>query len=82
MGSKTLVKVYTNQNEVSLYQNGKLICTKKGNKIFKFKIKMAETNEIVVTSGNLKDSGIIKKVATKDPSYIVKKGGSNKSWEK
>ena len=82
VGSKTLVKVYTNQNEVSLYQNGKLICTKKGNKIFKFKIKMAETNEIVVTSGNLKDSGIIKKVATKDPSYIVKKGGSNKSWEK
>ena len=82
VGSKTLVKVYTNQNEVSLYQNGKLICTKKGNKIFKFKIKMAETNEIVVTSGNLKDSEIIKKVATKDPSYIVKKGGSNKSWEK
>ena len=82
VGSKTLVKVYTNQNEVSLYQNGKLICTKKGNKIFKFKIKMAETNEIVVTSGNLKDIGIIKKVATKDPSYIVKKGGSNKSWEK
>lgn len=82
VGGKTLVKVYTNQNEVSLYQNGKLICTKKGNKIFKFKIKMAETNEIVVTSGNLKDSGIIKKVATKDPSYIVKKGGSNKSWEK
>ena len=81
-GSKTLVKVYTNQKEVSLYQNGKLIATKSGDKIFKFKIKMDPTNEIVVTSGNLKDSGIIKKVATKDPSYIVKKGGSNKSWEK
>ncbi len=82
VGNKTLVKVYSNQNEVSLYQNGKLIATKKGNKIFKFKIKMADTNEIVVTSRDLKDSGIIKKVSTKDSSYIVKKGGSNKSWEK
>lgn len=81
-GSKTLVKVYTNQKEVSLYQNGKLIATKSGDKIFKFKIKMDLTNEIVVKSGDLEDKGTIIKVATKDPSYIVKKGGSNKSWEK
>lgn len=81
-GSKTLVKVYTNQNEVSLYQNGKLIATKSGDKIFKFKIKMDPTNEIVVKSGDLEDKGTIIKVAAKDPSYIVKKGGSNKSWEK
>ena len=82
VGSKTLVKVYTNQKEVSLYQNGKLIATKSGDKIFKFKIKMDPTNEIVVKSGDLEDKGTIIKVATKDPSYIVKKGGSNKSWEK
>lgn len=81
-GSKTLIKVYTNQKEVSLYQNGKLIATKSGDKIFKFKIKMDPTNEIVVKSGDLEDKGTIIKVATKDPSYIVKKGGSNKSWEK
>ena len=81
-GSKTLVKVYTNQKEVSLYQNGKLIATKSGDKIFKFKIKMDPTNEIVVKSGDLEDKGTIIKVAAKDPSYIVKKGGSNKSWEK
>lgn len=81
-GSKTLVKVYTNQKEVSLYQNGKLIATKSGDKIFKFKIKMDPTNEIVVKSGDLEDKGTIIKVATKDPAYIVKKGGSNKSWEK
>ena len=81
-GSKTLVKVYTNQKEVSLYQNGKLIATKSGDKIFKFKIKMDPTNEIVVKSGDLEDKGTIIKVATKDPSYVVKKGGSNKSWEK
>ena len=81
-GSKTLVKVYTNQKEVSLYQNGKLIATKSGDKIFKFKIKMDPTNEIVVKSGDLEDKGTIVKVAAKDPSYIVKKGGSNKSWEK
>lgn len=81
-GSKTLVKVYTNQKEVSLYQNGKLIATKSGDKIFKFKIKMDPTNEIVVKSGDLEDKGTIIKVVAKDPSYIVKKGGSNKSWEK
>lgn len=81
-GNKTEVKVYTNQKEVSLYKNGKLIETKKGHNIFKFKIKMDNENEIEVVSGDLKDSGKIVKVNRKDPSYILKKGGSNKSWEK
>lgn len=81
-GNKTEVKVYTNQKEVSLYQNGKLIETKKGDKIFKFKIKMENENDIEVVSGNLKDSGKIIKVAKKDPAYIMKNGGSSKSWQK
>lgn len=81
-GKKTEVKVYTNQKEVSLYQNGKLIETKKGDKIFKFKIRMEAENDIEVVSGDLKDSGKIIKVAKKDPSYIMKNGGSSKSWQK
>lgn len=81
-GKTTEVKVYTNQKEVSLYQNGKLIETKKGDKIFKFKIRMEVENDIEVVSGNLKDSGKICKVEKKDPAYIMKNGGSSKSWEK
>ena len=81
-GNKTEVKVYTNQKEVSLYQNGKLVATKKGDKIFKFKIKMKNVNDIEVVSGNLKDSGKICKVSSKDRSYIMVNGGSSKSWEK
>ncbi len=81
-GKTTEVKVYTNQKEVSLYQNGKLIETKKGDKIFKFKIRMEKENDIEVVSGNLKDSGKICKVDKKDPSYIMVNGGSSKSWEK
>ena len=77
--NKTIIKVYSNQNEVSLYQNGKLVDTKKGNKVFTFKIKMSEVNEIKVISNNLEDSTIIYKVKKAKPEYKLKSNDS-KNW--
>ena len=81
-GSKLKVKVYSNQPEVSLYQNGKLVETKKGDKVFNFTLPMLDKNELEVRSGDLKDSITVVHVDKPDPAYIVPKGGSNKSWEK
>ncbi|HHW89565.1 MAG TPA: glycoside hydrolase family 2 protein [Clostridiales bacterium] len=81
-GKKTKIKVYTNQDQVSLYHNDKLIATQKGRYIFEFIIDMEEINNIKVTSGNLTDSCIIKRVKKKDRSYILRNAGKNKSWEK
>ena len=43
---------------------------------------MEDVNNITVKSGDLHDEAVIKKVASKDPSYILQKGGNNRSWQK
>ncbi len=78
-GKKTLIKVYSNQKTVSLYVNDKLVDTKTADKIFKFKIKMADINNIKVIAGDLTDTAVIKKVAKADPSYKLKETDS-KNW--
>ena len=81
-GKKIDVKVYSNQKEVSLYQNGKLVATKKGDKVFNFKLPMLEENEIKVVSGDLSDTITVKHVLTPDPAYKVKKKDkSTTSWQ-
>ena len=84
-GKTTEVKVYSNCDEISLYNNGNLIGTKKGHKVFKFEIEMSEKNELVAKSGDLSDSTVINKVKKPDPAYRLKKGNdgaTSKSWEK
>lgn len=81
-GKNINITVYSNQQEVSLYNNGKLIETKKGEKVFKFKIPMQAKNELKVESGDLFDTATVIHVAQKDPAYIEKNLGSSASWEK
>ena len=78
-GKNTTIKVYSNQKEVSLYQNGNLVETKQGNKVFKFKIKMADKNEIKVQSGNLEDQFVLYKVEKEKSEYKLKAKDS-KNW--
>ena len=79
---KATIKVYSNQKEVTLFVNGKKISTLKGDKIFKFSIKLEKENDIKVVSGNLEDTAKIVKVNEPDKSYILPKGGNNMSWQK
>ena len=78
-GKNTIIKVYSNQEEVSLYQNDKLIKTLSGNKVFTFKIKLEDVNNIKVISGNLTDDCIIYKTKKKLKDYILPKGNSQ-NW--
>lgn len=79
---KTLIKIYSNLNELMIYKNDKYIKTIKGNKVFKFKLKLDTINNITVKSGSIEDSITINKVNKKDKSYILKKKSNNKSWQK
>ena len=77
---RTEITVYSNQKEVSLYHNGKLLETKKGAHVFKFKVNMiTERNEFEVVSGDLKDSAVLYKTTTPRPEYKVQKVDT-KNW--
>ena len=75
----TNVTVYSNQQEVSLYNNGKLVETKKGSHAFHFKVTLEEENHLKVKAGTLEDCAVIYKADKPRPEYKVKKGKSQ-NW--
>lgn len=78
-GKKTTIKVYTNKDEVALFNNGRLIDVKKGKNVFTFKVKLNEINEIKAVAGNLEDSVKFIKVKSRKKEYILPKGNSQ-NW--
>lgn len=75
----TEITVYSNLGEVSLYNNGKLVETKKGEKVFKFKMPMEVENKLEVKAGELTDSAVIYKTDRPRPEYKMAKGDSS-NW--
>lgn len=78
-GRFTIVKVYSNQSKVTLYNNGKLIGEKTGSRVFTFKIALEEENNLEVVAGSLRDNSFIKKVDKPNKAYKLKKSKS-KNW--
>ena len=83
-GSTCKVKVYSNQKEISLYNNGKLIATKPCDKVVEFSFPMEQNNEITALYGDLSDNITVKKVKKHDEKYTLRKGSSTgtTSWQK
>ncbi len=75
----TEVTVYSNQREVSLYCNKKLVETKRGAHAFHFKVRLQEENHLEARSGILRDTAVIYKTKRPRPEYKVKKGKSQ-NW--
>lgn len=73
------ITIYSNQSEVTLYHNGKLIETQKGEHSFHFKVRLEKDNEFKAVSGVLTDQATIYKVQKPLPEYKVKKGKSQ-NW--
>lgn len=67
------VKVYSNQKEVSLYNNGRLVEKKQGDKIFRFSLTLEDRNEVKVKAGTLEDTAYFEKVAEMPAEYILDK---------
>ncbi|MCQ2442737.1 MAG: glycoside hydrolase family 2 protein [Oscillospiraceae bacterium] len=75
--SSIIVKVYSNQSEVSLYVDGKCVGTQKGSRIFTFPITLTGEHTIEAVSGSLKDTATFRKVDTPNPAYKLSAKSSN-----
>ncbi len=78
-GKYTEITVYSNQKEVTLYNNRAFIATRKGEHVFKFWLPMQETNQIEVCAGDCEDSTVIYRCKKARPEYKLKKGDSS-NW--
>ncbi len=76
---KQTVTVYSNLDEVSLYHNGKLVGTQKGENVFKFDIILEDQNKLEVKAGDYTDSEVIYKVDSEREEYRLAKGDSS-NW--
>ncbi len=77
--AKQTITVYSNLDEVSLYHNGKLVGTKKGEKVFKFDVVLEDQNKFEAKSGEYTDTSIIYKTDIERPEYRLQKGDSS-NW--
>lgn len=75
----TEITVYSTCKEVSLYNNGKLVETKKGEKVFKFRMPMEAENHLEVKAGNCTDGVTIYKTDKPRPEYKAAKADSS-NW--
>ena len=75
--SITDVKIYSNCDEVTLYANGKKVATKKGNKVFKFRVMLEPNTEIKAVAGECEDTAVIRRVNNPNLSYKLRKDGGN-----
>ena len=75
----TEITVYSTCGEVSLYNNGKLVETKKGDRVFKFKMTMEDENHLEVKAGNCTDAAVIYKTDKPLPEYSAAKVDSS-NW--
>lgn len=78
-GASTEVTVYSNQPEVALYNNGRLIAKKKGAHAFHFRVTLEAENRLEARAGKLSDTALVYKSEKPRPEYRVKKGKSQ-NW--
>ena len=66
---QTMIKVYSNLDEVSLYVDDQLYENKKADKIFEFEMPIKSKHHIKAVSGEYSDEFDLEKVSEKDLSY-------------
>ena len=70
-GETTEIKVYSNQDTVVLYVNGKEVGQQTAHRVFKFDVALNEGfNTILAVAGDVKDSITLEKVA-EEPAYYT-----------
>ena len=68
---ETEVKVYSNQNEVTLFVDDREVSSQKGEHVFKFNIKISGVHKIKAVAGQYVDEMEIAKVSEINPSYFM-----------
>lgn len=78
--ANNVITVYSNQEKVSLYQNGSLVGTLEGGHVFKFKVNLKDgKNVFEVRSGGLSDRAEIYRTDEAHPEYKVQKADT-RNW--
>ena len=71
-GETTEVKVYSNQDCVTLYLNGKEVGTQQAHRVFHFTVALAEGfNTLLAVAGSAKDSITLEKVEKEPACYTL-----------
>ena len=65
----TEIKAYSNQNEVSLYLDGKLFATKQGHVVFSFQVPISGEHTIEARAEDCTSVMLVRKVAEPNPAY-------------
>ena len=77
------VKVYSNQDEVTLFLNGEKRETQRGRRVFTFTVPLGETAKIRVVSGSCADEAEFRHTAQPNPAYTLKNtGDKGANWTK
>ena len=73
------IKVYSNQNEITLFRDGKKVETKHGDHVFNFRVKLDEkpgtSHKFMASSGACSDTAKFKRVAKENPAYRLRDTG-------
>lgn len=81
--NRVTVKVYSNQNEVTLYLNGQKKETKYGRNVFTFTVPLTDKATIRVTSGECGDTAEFRHVDKPNPAYKLREAGDKgANWTK
>ena len=67
------VKVYSNQKVVSLYRNGELLETQRGDHVFTFRVPLMCKTRLTAIAGDCKDTAIFRRVKNRNPDYKLQK---------
>lgn len=80
-GEQTEIVIYSNQKQVTLYVDKKLVGVQDGNRIFRFKIPLTEgEHEICAEAENCSDTIYIRKVEQENPTYSFRQKGDVINW--
>ena len=75
------VKVYSNQNSVALYADGKKLAEQTGEHIFRFRVPLHGKVELKAVAGDCIDTASFCSVAEPNPSYkLVKTKSKSANW--
>ena len=75
------VKVYSNQNSVALYADGKKLAEQTGEHIFRFRVPLHGKVELKAVAGDCIDTACFRSVATPNPGYkLVKTKAKSANW--
>lgn len=76
----TEIKVYSNEQSVTLFVDGVERETAEGSKVFKFEVPITGTHKIRAVSGACEDEITVKKVQKSNQDYIFNKQGDVVNW--